>query len=135
MKENDWSNYSKKHLRHPRNAEFVTGRVNIINQRNVIRISIGKLVCELLNFKKNDRVFVSVHKEDKNYILISKSLDPHTYTLHENVCKNKKSNFLSATFRYDFHEGFRLSQTILLDFDIDDQQCLLVNIEKLKWRE
>lgn len=132
---NEWSNYGKKYLRHPRNAEFVTGRVNIINQRNVIRISIGKLVCELLNFKKNDRVFISVHKKDKNFILISKSLDVHTYKLHESEHPKKKSNFLSATFRYDFHEAFRLSQTILLDFDIDQNQSLLINIEKLKWRE
>lgn len=33
IQQENWSNYSKKYLRHPKNPEFVTGRVNIINDR------------------------------------------------------------------------------------------------------
>ncbi len=129
----EWSDYSKKSLRHPKNAEFVTGRVNIINERKVIRISIGLLVCELLNFRKKDRVCVSVHKHDKHRLLIAKSSDPQTYTLSASD-KDKNHNFLSCTFRYDFHEPFRLSQTMILDFDVNDDGLLVVDIKKLKWR-
>jgi hypothetical protein len=134
MNQDDWSDYSKKRLRHPRNAELVTGRVNIINQRNVIRISIGKVICNLLEMKKGTRVSVAMHKEDKNLILITKNIDPHSYKLHESTNAKKISNFLSLTFRYDFHEPFRLSQTILLDFDMNDNKLLLIDLKKLKWR-
>lgn len=135
MKSNEWSDYSKKYLRHPRNAEFVTGRVNIINQRNVIRISIGKVICNLLEFKKGDRVDVLLHKEYKNLLMIFNSTNPQSYKLHESVVNEKKSNFLSATFRYDFHEPFKLSQTIILDYDINNEKILIIDIEKLIWRE
>lgn len=135
MKSNDWNNYSKKYLRHPRNAEFVTGRVNIVNQRNVVRISIGKVICNLLEFKRSDRVKVLLHKEYKNLLLVFNSNDPYSYKLHETEIKSKKSNFLSVTFRYDFHEPFKLSQTIILDYNINNEKVLLIDIDKLIWRE
>lgn len=135
MTTSEWSDYSKKHLRHPNNAEFVTGRVNIINERNVVRISIGKVVCNLLELKRSDRVSVALHKENKNFLLMSKTNAPHSYMLCESPKINAKSNFLSATFRYDFNEPFRISQTCLLDFDINDNKLLLIDLEKLKWRE
>ena len=130
---NEWSQYSKKHLRHPNNKEFVTGRVNIRNNRKVIRISVGLIVCELVKFNVKDRVTVSVHKNDKHMILISKDNSAQSYQL--TGLNNRYDNFLAVTFRYDFNEPFRLSQTILLDFDVNDEGILIVDLLKLKWRE
>jgi len=133
MIEQEWTSYGRKYLRHPKNRDLITGRVNIINKRNVISISIGKNICKDIGFNKRDRIIVYLNKDNKNLILLEKSDDYSTYSLHDTDKKN--SNFLRCTFRYDFHEAFRLTQTIVLDYESNDENVLSINIEKLKWRK
>ena len=129
-KEN-WSLANYKSLRHPNNKEFVTARVNIINKKKVIRISIGTDVCSLVGFNKNDRLHIFIHRDDRDKLLIKKDKDCiDGYRLNHN---GSNSSFMTFDFRYETAESFRLSQTILLEFDFEEG-CLLVGLEKIKWR-
>lgn len=128
----DWMITNNKPLRHPDNKEFVTARINIKNKRKVIRISIGIDVCDLIGFNKNDRVHVYINKQDRNILMIKKDsdcLDGYLLSL-----QNDKSSFMTFDFRYETSESFRLSQTIILDYDFNEDGTLLIDIEKIKWR-
>jgi hypothetical protein len=127
----DYVSYNCKPLRHPRNKEFVTSRVNIINKKKVIRISIGILICELIQFTRDDRVHIFLNKKDKNLMLIKKSDILHDgYKLNHGGSNN---SFMTVDFRYETSDSFRLSQTIILDYEIKQDGLLLINFEKLKW--
>lgn len=127
----EWIKTNYKPLRHPKNKEFVTGRVNIINKKKVIRISIGLIVCDLLEFKKGDRINLFINKKERNFILIKKSKVIHDgYLLN---CNGKNPSFMTFDFRYETAESFRLSQTVILNYEINEDQLLLINIESLRW--
>jgi len=129
---NEWIISNGKRLRHPNNSELVTARCNIINGKKVIRISIGIDVCELLDFKKGERVYISINKKYRNYLIISKDVeDLEGYKLSHS--SGHKNNFMSFQFRYETSESFRLSQTIILDYDINDENLLLIDVSRLKW--
>ncbi len=40
---------------------------------------------------------------------------------------------MTFAIRYDTPDPFKLSQTTILDFDINDGNFLVINIEKLRW--
>lgn len=123
-----WIKTNTKPLRHPNNKEFVTGRVNIINKKFVIRISIGLIVCELLNFGKKDRLHLHIHKDNRHLFLLTKSELPYDgYKLNH----TGGGSFLSFAFRYPTSEAYKLSQTIILDFKMK-KDALLVNLDALK---
>jgi len=67
-----WMVTNHKKLRHPNNKQFVTARVNVINGKKVMSISIGLDVCELIEFNKNDRVNVFINKYDRQFLIIKK---------------------------------------------------------------
>jgi hypothetical protein len=130
---NDWMITNNKSLRHPNNKQFVTARVNIINKKKVIRISIGLDVCDLIGFDKNDRVHIFINKEDRNLLLIKKDMCMQDgYRLNLGTSNN---SFMTFDFRCETQESFRLSQTIILDYDFNDEGSLLINMEKIKWRK
>jgi hypothetical protein len=124
-----------KRLRHPHNKRFVTARVNMTNNKKVIHISIGLDVCSVVEFEKGDRVNVFIHKKDRNLLIIKKEAeyDVNGYVLSANGHQN--SSFLTFEFRYETSEDFRLSQTIILDYDFSQVGMLLIDIEKIKWRK
>lgn len=127
----EWIHANHKPLRHPNNKEFVTARVNIINKKKVIRISIGIDVCEILSFNKNDRVNIFISKKNRDFMLIKKSIDSFDGYL---LSRGKShSNFMTFDFRYETIASFKLSQTIILDYDINDERTLLVDLSKIKW--
>lgn len=131
MKRNEWTRSNFKSLRHPNNKEFVTARVNVVNKKNVIRISIGIIICDLLDFTASDRVNVYINKQDRNQMIISKSLLPDDgYKLNHN---GSNSSFMTFELRNDIRDAFRLSQTIILDFDITEERLLLIRLDKLRW--
>ena len=127
----EWVPANFKSLRHPNNKKFITARMNIINKRKVLNLSLGLDVCKEINFKANDRVYVLLNKENRNYLMIKKELGSYEgYKLNFNEKGN--SSFLTFSIRYDSLESFRLSQTIVLDYDFRPD-VLLVNLGKLKW--
>jgi len=129
----DYNVLPYKKITSPNNKELVTVRANFINKKTVLTFSIGTDICELLDFKKSDRVNIYLHKRDKNVHLIKKSSTINEgYLLSHN---NDKSSFMTFTIRYPGQYDFRLSQTIIISYDINDDGCLLLNIEKLKWRK
>lgn len=127
----EWIITNNKSLRHPNNKEFVTARINIINKKKVIRISIGLDVCEVLGFNKNDRVHIFINKDDRNLLLIQKD-----YTSQDGYRLNygeKNNSFMTFDFRFETSESFRLSQTIILPYDFREDGLLVVNLKKIKW--
>jgi hypothetical protein len=133
LNQNTWQLTNRKPLRHPNNKEFVTARANIINKKKVIRISIGIDICDLVGFKKNDRVHIYLNKYERDSLLIcnnAESIDG--YRLHY---KGDNNNFMTFDFRIETEQSFRLSQTIILPYDIQDEGKLLISLEKLKWRK
>jgi len=130
--QNEWIHTNSKPLRHPKNKEFVTARVNIINGKKVIFISIGLIVCELIELVKGDRVNIFINKIDRNLILLKKSIIPH-YGYKLSHATDSNGNLMHFSFRYQTEESFRLSQTIILDYEIGNDKSLLLNFEKIKW--
>jgi len=131
MDRDNWLITNNKSLRHPRNKEFVTARVNIINKKKVMRISIGTDICDLVGFNKNDRVHIFINKNDRNTLLIKKDVDTQDgYRLNHG---QSNSSFMTFSVRYETGESFRLSQTIILDYYLNKENTLLINLEKLKW--
>jgi hypothetical protein len=128
--EKDYAVLNTKSLRHPNNKQFVTARVNIINNRKVINFSIGTDVCDEINFHANDRIHILMHRENRNYIIFHKTSSSFDgYKLFFNDKKN--SSFLTFAMRYDSPEAFKLSQTVILDYDCSNNM-LLIDLEKLK---
>lgn len=132
--DNNWIVTNNKKLRHPHNKRFVTARVNIINKKTVIRISIGLYVCEMVEFEKNDRVNIFINKSDRNLLIIKKEndFDSDGYLLNHGKNNN---NFMTFEFRYESSESFRLSQTIIIDYDFTQPGMLLVDLTKIKWEK
>lgn len=129
-----WNMQNYKKLTSYNNREFVTCRVNIVNNKKVLHISIGLVICELLNFKNKSRVNIFSNKKYRNFMIIKLSEDSYTgYSLFDGG-RLAKSNFLRFGFRYKTDDEFKLSQTIVLDHDITDKM-LLIDIEKMKWRK
>jgi hypothetical protein len=127
----EWLVTNNKSLRHPNNKEFVTARINIINKKKVVRISIGLDVCDVLGFKKNDRVHIFINTQDRDLLLIRKDCcEQDGYKLN---LGNNNNNFMTFDFRYETAEAFRLSQTIILPYDFKGDDLLLVDLQKIKW--
>ena len=121
--------YDHKRLHHPKNKEFVTGRANIIKNTKMLFLSIGITVCELINLKYSDRVEILLSKIDRNLILIKKS-----DTGYRLKWGGLGSNFMRFGFKYETPDNFRLSQTIILEYDFNNSGLLLINLDKLKWK-
>ena len=133
-RDDQWLRSNNKKLKHKNNRQFVTGRSVIIHNRKVMKMSIGLDVCELVGFKKNDRVNIFIHKENRNYLAIQKDFaDAEGYMLSFGGHRN--GNFLTFEFRYQTEESFRLSQTTILDYDFQEEHTLIVDLYRLKWRE
>jgi hypothetical protein len=128
----DWKQTTVKRIpKSIANQELVTGRVSLVNNKVLITISIGVIVCDLLEIKNKDYLNVFFHKKVRDVILIRKT---HSIGEGYKLCKSHtKSNFMHFSFRLTTFPNYRLSQTTALPFDIEDEN-LLVNIEKLKWR-
>jgi hypothetical protein len=127
-----WLVTNYKPLRHPNNKQFVTARVHIQNKKKVVRISIGLDVCDLLDFRKNDRVHIFINRQDRHLLMIKKDeIDLDGYRLN---LGGSNASFMTFDFRYETAESFRLSQTIILDYDFEEG-TLLIDLEKLQWRK
>ena len=130
----DWLITNGKRIRSEQNRELVTARINIINKRKVVKLSIGLVVCGLIGFKQDDRVHIFIHKDDRNLLLVKKDEDNiDGYRLSKG--QSSGTNFLSFAFRCETQDSFRLSQTVILDYDFNDEGVLIVDFEKIKWRK
>lgn len=132
VREDEWMVTNHKKLRHPRNKEFVTARVNIINGKKVMHISIGLDVCEMIEFNKQDRVNIFINKTDRNLLIIKKDDEPDSDGYLLSSGKGNYS-FMTFQFRYETSEAYRLSQTIILDYDFNEVGTLLIDLTKIKW--
>lgn len=127
----EWKHFNSKHMRSSVNKEIITGRCLLRNKKNDLTISIGKDIADSLGFKKNDRINVFFHKRDRDLLLIKKSITPFDgYSLRFG---DGNCNFMTFSFRFPTHEDFKLSQTIPLAHDLENDSILLVNVKPLKW--
>ena len=132
--DNQWSpSYSKK-FRHKNNKQFVTARCNNKCKTSLcMRIAIGVDVCELVGFKKGDKVNIFLHKENENFLAIKKNclgLYGHKLSYCESVTGN--SSFMTFELRWKKKESFRISQTIVLDYDFNEEHLLIVDLSKVR---
>lgn len=135
----DWKVINNKRLRSSYNKELVTLRAVVRAQNSTrITISIGLIVCDLLDFKKSDRVCIKTHQNKKSIILIEKTLDEGGYKLcgaGSSPLVRRKSNFLFFCINSNYYHDYKLSQTIICDYDILSKNKLLIDFSKLKWRK
>lgn len=122
-----------KKMTSPNNKELVTMRANVVNKRIVITFSIGTDICELLDFNKSDRINIFHHKRERNVYLLKKSQSVNEGYLLAHAGSN--NTFMTFKIRYPGMDGFRLSQTIPIDYELNDDGTLLLNIEKILWRK
>ncbi len=127
-----WQENQKKFKKHEINKELVTGRVNLINNKNQITISIGLTVCEVLEFGKNIPIDVLIHNHHKNILLVRPTSDhQNSYLLSYNNQRNNR--FQIFKFLYLAENNFRLKHTISLPYEIKNDRTLIINMEKLRW--
>lgn len=119
-----------KKMTSPNNKELVTLRANIINKKTVLTFSLGVNICDVINFNKSDRVNIFTHKRDRNIYMIKKSHDAN-----DGYILKLGNSFMTFSIRYPGMDGFRLSQTVPVEYDLNDEESLLINIEKIYWRK
>ncbi len=129
----EWTSHMFKNIRNPKNQEYITIRANITKSKKIsIRISIGLIICNLLEFTEQARVNIFLHKKDKNILLIKKcNKDEDGYKLNY----SQKSNFMTFDFISHFYTEFKIKQTIVVDYDINSQKMLLVDLTKIRWEK
>lgn len=122
-----------KKITSPNNKELVTLRANVVNKKTVLTFSIGINICDLLNFNKSIRLNIYTHKRDKHVYLLKKSSSVNEGYLLTHA--SDKNSFMTFKMRFMGMDGLRLSQTIPVEYDLNDDESLLLNIEKLFWRK
>ena len=131
---NEWKKYNFKYMRTDKNRELVTLRATCRTPTSVrVVVSIGLIICDLINFKNADRIIFKTHPIKKNIILIKKDDGLNGYKLSGNG--KHKVNFLTFSFTSNYYHDYRLSQTTIADYDIINNDSLLVDFSKLKWRK
>jgi hypothetical protein len=132
INKDDWTYCGIKNNHNPKNQELITLRAKIVGKKLSLRVSIGLVICELLDLKKGDRVNIYIHKKDKNFLLVSKC-QPHEIGLK--LCHALHSNFLTFDFTCYFYSEFKIRQTIMPDFQFNQEKLLLIDLTKLKWEK
>lgn len=119
-------NLSKTRWQH----EFISGRALSRKDKISVRIAIGLIVCELIQFNKGDRVLVYKNNNDSNLFLVFKTDDPQDgFKLSQATPRS----FLTFDILTANDNKFKLSQTTRLSFDINDEKILFINLKNLKW--
>lgn len=118
------------HSSNEQRQQSITLRANYtISKKISINISIGLLIADLLDMNNKDRINIYLHKKNKDHILIKKcDEDIYGHTLVT------AGNFLVCHFVHDFHSDFKIKQTIISNWDINQDNNLLIDISKLKWK-
>jgi hypothetical protein len=124
--------YKRSGTRSVENEEKITARANNTPSKKVtIRISIGLIICSLLELNKGDRVEIFLNKKDRDIMLIRKSLHKDEgYKLSHSL----GSRYLTFDFICTFKSEFKIKQTITLAFDFNSKNIIL-NLSKLRWEK
>jgi len=128
----EWKKFNFKYMRTDKNRELVTLRAMVSTPQSVkIHIAIGTVICDLINLKNGDRVIFKTHPVRKDIILIKKDDGLNGYKLFSGGRINY--NFLRFCVTSNYYHDYRLSQTTIADYDIVDNDKLIVDFSKLKW--
>lgn len=127
----EWIDHSHLHSKFPENKELITIRANYTPSKKVsIRISIGIVICEVLDYKKGDRVSIFLNRNDRNILLVEKSGKlEHGHKLSY----TDKSNFLTTDFIMNFYTEVKVKQTIICDYNFNNEKQILIDISNLRW--
>jgi hypothetical protein len=117
-----------------KNRELVTLRAITNRSRGVIVcVAIGLTICELLEFKRKDRVDVKTHPKHKNILLVEKTEQLNGYKL--NCAENNGANFLRFCINSTYYHDYKLSQTMIAKYDIREGNKLIIDFSILKWKK
>ncbi len=117
----------KRHVRNGQSREAVTGRMYLTpNGLGHIFLSIGKHVCEVLEWGMDARVGVFRCRQDGNFLILRKCGDPMEtgYKLNHSF----KSNFLTFKMPFNAPRDFCISQTMVLAHDIRNEGTLFIDL-------
>lgn len=118
------------------NRERVTARIVNKGNRKNLAIAIGMDVADVLEMHQGDRVNLYVHKSNKNCFLIKKiSSDSEIYQGYKLSGGTGNSHFLRFSIICDLPEMYRISQTIIVDYEIGNNKTLMIDFEKIKYKE
>lgn len=127
-----WKSHNQKNMRYPENKELITLRANLKFKKISIRVSIGLVICDILGFKKHDRINIYTNKKDRNILLVKKISPPQDgYKLSY----SENSNFLTFDFVNHFYNDFKIKETVKPFFEFTQQKILLIDLSKLKWEK
>lgn len=121
------------HRRSPSNKEAITARAYVKANSTFVRLSIGVVIAQLVEIKKGDRVNLFASKTNRSLLMIRKS--PHLNDGYKLSHSGTNGSFYTFDFIYQFYNDLRLTQTILIDYDIRDDKSVAVDITKLRWKK
>jgi hypothetical protein len=84
-------------------------------------IQIGMEICDLLKWKKGDRIRIMKNKVNGTFLKIISCAD-NGYTLYE---PNAKPCRLNVNCTFDFHKKYVLSHTKIVSFDMDKNSIVI----------
>lgn len=126
---NEWKETKTRFGRFVGNQEIVMARARYQGKNPTVRVSIGLLICNILDIKEADRIKLFVSTKDPHLIKVKKTLS------NENSYKltyAKSANFLSFETRWRFFPDIRMYQTIPLDYEMTEDKSLIIHIDKLR---
>lgn len=125
----------KKFNRNKGNKYIVIGRAMQSGNSTKLILSIGTYICELLDFEFGGHVLPFLSKKNRNLIMVKKCESESGN--YRTLCYREASsaNFCRLHLTMNDFNDFKLSQTIQLDYDFDDEKRLFINVEKLRWKK
>lgn len=129
-----WKPYNYKKIKSEKNKEIITIRAVPSGHKSVyITISIGLTICSLIDFNNKDRVYIKTHPVRKNIVLVEKTHELDGYKISNNGGGN--GSFLKFSITSNYYHDYKLSQTIIADYDIIESNKLVIDFSKLKWKK
>ena len=133
LEKKDWKPYNYKKMKTDKNRELVTLRAIATKAKGVtVHVAIGLTICELLEFKRHDRVEIKTHPKYKNILLVEKTDQLNGYKLS---CSDNGANFLRFAINSTYYHDYKISQTMIAKYDIREGNKLIIDFSILKWKK
>lgn len=117
------------------NRERVTARIVNRGNKKCIAIAIGLDVADVVGMHEGNRVNLYVHKNNRTQFLIKKTdLALDGFQGYKLYC-GSTSNFLRFQIVCELPEMYKISQTHIIDYEIGYNETLMIDFEKMKYKE
>lgn len=121
---NEWAPISSRNSRYNENRELIHIRFKKKpNSKYLVRFNIGMIVCELIDFKKGERVKVYRHIKHKDVLLIEKC---QKHESGHQLAHTGVGNSLYFDFTFDESHGYKTESSICCNYEIQTEKKLIV---------